>query len=46
LDAAHHATTWITHRQSATLVREVSAEQAGPGLVRLRLAQKLRRGTW
>jgi N-acetylmuramoyl-L-alanine amidase len=38
IHGAHHATTWITHRQSATLVREVSAEQAGPGLVRLRLA--------
>jgi N-acetylmuramoyl-L-alanine amidase len=38
LHGAHHATTWITHRNTATLVREVTAEQAGPGLVRLRLA--------
>ncbi len=34
---AHHATTWITHRASARLVREVTAEQAGPGRVRLRV---------
>ena len=34
---AHHATTWITHRASARLVREVTAEQAGPGRVLLRV---------
>ncbi len=34
---AHHATTWITHRASARVVREVTAEQAGPGRVRLRV---------
>ncbi len=35
---AHHATTWISHRASASLVREVTAEQAGPGRVRLHIA--------
>ena len=35
---AHHATTWITHRATAAVVREVTAEQAGPGRVRLTLA--------
>lgn len=34
---AHHATTWITHRASRRVVREVTAEQAGPGRVRLRV---------
>jgi N-acetylmuramoyl-L-alanine amidase len=34
---AHHATTWITHRASTRVVREVTAEQAGPGRVRLRV---------
>jgi N-acetylmuramoyl-L-alanine amidase len=34
---AHHATTWITHRASAAVVREVTAEQAGPGRVRVRV---------
>ena len=38
LYGAHHATTWITHRQSARLVSEVSAEQAAADVVRLRLA--------
>jgi len=32
---AHHATTWITHRQAPALVDELVAEQAGPGRVRL-----------
>ena len=35
LFGAHHATTWITHRAGARVVREVSADQAGPGRVRL-----------
>lgn len=34
----HHATTWITHRASARVVRELSAEQAGPERVRVRIA--------
>jgi hypothetical protein len=38
LYGAHHATTWITHRASARVVREVTAEQAGPQRVRLRVA--------
>jgi N-acetylmuramoyl-L-alanine amidase len=35
---AHHATTWITHRASARVVREVTAEQAAPDRVRLTVA--------
>ena len=35
---AHHATTWISHRADARVVREVRAEQVGPGHVRLRIA--------
>jgi N-acetylmuramoyl-L-alanine amidase len=35
---AHHATTWITHRANARVVREVTADQAGPGRVRLTVA--------
>jgi N-acetylmuramoyl-L-alanine amidase len=38
LYGAHHATTWITHRASTRVVREVTAEQAGPQRVRLRVA--------
>ncbi len=38
LFGSHHATTWITHRASAKLVREINADQAGPGRVRLRVA--------
>lgn len=34
---AHHATTWISHRASAQLVREVSVLQAGPERVVLRI---------
>ena len=34
---AHHATSWITHHDSCRVVREVSAEQAGPGRVLLRV---------
>ena len=34
---AHHATTWITHRASARVVREVTAEQATAGRVQLRI---------
>ena len=34
---AHHATTWISHRASSRLVREVSVLQAGPGRVLLRV---------
>jgi N-acetylmuramoyl-L-alanine amidase len=32
---AHHASTWISHRHQPQLVEELSAEQAGPGRVRL-----------
>ncbi len=32
---SHHATTWITHRASARVVREVSAEPGGAGQVRV-----------
>ena len=38
LYGSHHATTWITHRASAKVVREVTSDQAGPGRVRLRIA--------
>jgi N-acetylmuramoyl-L-alanine amidase len=34
---AQLATTWVSHRASAKLVRQVLAEQVGPGRVRLRL---------
>jgi N-acetylmuramoyl-L-alanine amidase len=34
---AHHATTWITHRANNRVVQEVTAEQADPGVVRLRV---------
>jgi len=37
LYSAHHATTWITHRASAAVVREVTAEQAGPQRVRVHI---------
>jgi N-acetylmuramoyl-L-alanine amidase len=40
LYGAHHATTWITHRANARVVQEVTAEQAGPGHVRLKLLLK------
>jgi len=36
--SAHHATTWITHRAGLRVVREVTAEQAGPQRVRLNVA--------
>ncbi|MDP1902307.1 MAG: N-acetylmuramoyl-L-alanine amidase [Rubrivivax sp.] len=35
---SHHAVTWITHRAGARVVRELTAEQAGPGRVRVRIA--------
>ena len=35
---AHHATTWITQRADARVVREVTAEQVAPGRVRVRIA--------
>jgi N-acetylmuramoyl-L-alanine amidase len=35
IHGAHHATTWVTHRRTPTLVDELTAEQAGPGRVRL-----------
>jgi N-acetylmuramoyl-L-alanine amidase len=35
---AHHATTWVSHRAGLRVIREVSAEQAGPGRVRLRIS--------
>lgn len=38
LFSTHHATTWITHRASARVVRELSAEQAGAERVRVRIA--------
>lgn len=34
---AHHATTWISHRATARLVREVSVLQAGPERLLLRV---------
>ncbi len=34
---AHDASTWITHRASARVVRELTTAQAGPGRVRVRL---------
>lgn len=34
---AQLATTWLSHRASATLVRQLTVEQAGPGRVRLRV---------
>ena len=34
---AHHATTWITHRASTKVVREVTAEQAATGRVQVRI---------
>jgi N-acetylmuramoyl-L-alanine amidase len=34
---AHEATTWITHRASARLVREVRVEQTGPERVRVHI---------
>ncbi|MBL0148435.1 MAG: N-acetylmuramoyl-L-alanine amidase [Ideonella sp.] len=38
LFGAHLATTWITHRASARLVREVSVEQPADGRLRVRIA--------
>lgn len=38
LFGTHHATTWITHRASARVVRELSTEQVGPERVRVRIA--------
>lgn len=38
LFSTHHATTWITHRASARVVRELSAEQLGLDRVRVRIA--------
>ena len=35
---AHHATTWISQRATAKVVREVTAEQIGPARVRLTIA--------
>jgi len=37
LYGAHHATTWISQRAGAKLVRELHVEQAGPGRVRVRI---------
>jgi N-acetylmuramoyl-L-alanine amidase len=34
---AQLATTWVSHRATATLVRQLTVEQAGPGRVRLRV---------
>ena len=34
---AQLATTWVSHRASSTLVRQLTVEQAGPGRVRLRV---------
>lgn len=38
LFGAHLATTWITHRATARLVREVSVEQPADGRLRVRIA--------
>lgn len=38
LYSTHHATTWISHRANARVVREVTAEQRSPGRVRLHLS--------
>lgn len=35
---SHHAVTWITHRASARVVRELSTEQLGLDRVRVRIA--------
>ena len=35
--SAQLATTWVSHRASATLVRQLTVEQTGPGRVRLRV---------
>jgi|CXWL01.1.fsa_nt_gi N-acetylmuramoyl-L-alanine amidase len=37
LFGSHHATTWVTHRASARVVREVTALQAGPERVVVRI---------
>ncbi|MDP2005583.1 MAG: N-acetylmuramoyl-L-alanine amidase [Rubrivivax sp.] len=37
LYGAHHATTWISQRAGAKLVRDLHVEQAGPGRVRVRI---------
>ncbi|MBA4178585.1 MAG: hypothetical protein C0505_18800 [Leptothrix sp. (in: Bacteria)] len=34
---AHHATTWVSQRATARLLRELHVEQAGPGRVRVRI---------
>jgi N-acetylmuramoyl-L-alanine amidase len=34
---AQLATTWVSHRASATLVKQITVEQAAPGRVRLRV---------
>lgn len=35
--SAELATTWVSHRTSSSLVRQITVEQAGPGRVRLRV---------
>ena len=35
--SAQLATTWVSHRATSTLVRQLTVEQAGPGRVRLRV---------
>lgn len=42
LYGAHLATTWITHRASARLVREVSVEQPADGRLRVRITLQSR----
>lgn len=37
LYGSNHAATWLSHRASARLVRELQVEQAGPGRVRVRV---------
>lgn len=37
LYGAHHATTWVSQRAGAKLVRDVHVGQAGPGRVRVRI---------
>lgn len=39
--SAQLATTWVSHRATSTLVRQLTVEQAGPGRVRLRVLPHL-----
>ena len=39
--SAQLATTWVSHRATSTLVRQLTVEQAGPGRVRVRVLPHL-----